>query len=44
MLPPHYLAKNPSRLLTGYINVYLKEEIKEEALVRNLNALLLYAD
>ncbi len=38
MLPPHYLAKNPSRLLTGYINVYLKEEIKEEALVRNLDA------
>ena len=38
MLPPHYLAKNPSRLLTGYIDVYLKEEIKEEALVRNLDA------
>lgn len=38
MLPPHYLAKNPSRLLAGYIDVYLKEEIKEEALVRNLDA------
>lgn len=38
MLPPHYLAKNPSRLLAEYINVYLKEEIKEEALVRNLDA------
>lgn len=38
MLPPHYLAKNPSRLLAGYINIYLKEEIKEEALVRNLDA------
>lgn len=38
MIPPHYLAKNPSRLLAGYINVYLKEEIKEEALVRNLDA------
>ena len=38
MIPPHYLAKNPSRLLSGYINVYLKEEIKEEALVRNLDA------
>ncbi len=37
-IPPHYLAKNPSRLLAGYIDVYLKEEIKEEALVRNLNA------
>ncbi len=38
MIPSHYLAKNPSRLLSGYINVYLKEEIKEEALVRNLDA------
>ena len=38
MLPPHYLAKNPSRLLSAYIQVYLKEEIKEEALVRNLDS------
>lgn len=36
MLPPHYLAKNPARLMAGYIDVYLKEEILEEALVRNL--------
>jgi len=38
MLPPHYLSKNPSRLLSAYIDVYLKEEIKQEALVRNLGA------
>lgn len=38
MLPPHYLAKNPQRRLSAYIDVYLKEEIKEEALVRNLNS------
>ena len=38
MLPPHYLAKSPLRRLSAYIDVYLKEEIKEEALVRNLNA------
>lgn len=38
MIPPHYLAKNPARLLAGYIDIYLKEEIKEEALVRNLDA------
>ena len=38
MIPPHYLAKNPTRLLAGYIDIYLKEEIKEEALVRNLDA------
>ena len=37
MLPPHYLTKNPQRRLSAYIDVYLKEEIKEEALVRNLN-------
>lgn len=38
MVPPHYLAKNPTRRLSAYIDVYLKEEIKEEALVRNLDA------
>lgn len=38
MLPPHYLAKNPSKRLSAYIDVYLKEEIKQEALVRNLSA------
>lgn len=38
MLPPHYLAKNPTRRLSAYIDVYLTEEIKEEALVRNLSA------
>lgn len=38
MLPSHYLAKNPSKRLAGYIDVYLKEEIKQEALVRNLSA------
>lgn len=38
MIPPHYLNKNPNRLLAGYIDIYLKEEIKEEALVRNLDS------
>ena len=37
MLPKHYLAANAGRLLSAYIDVYLKEEIKEEALVRNLD-------
>ena len=36
MIPSHYLAGNPLRRLAAYIEVYLKEEIKEEALVRNL--------
>ena len=38
MIPSHYLAKNPDRRLSAYIDVYLKEEIKEESLVRNLSA------
>lgn len=38
MLPSHYLAENPRRRLSAYIDVYLKEEIKEEAVVRNLGA------
>lgn len=38
MMPSHYLAKNPARRLAAYIQVYLKEEIKEEALVRNLDS------
>ncbi|MBR4918581.1 MAG: ATP-binding protein [Bacteroidales bacterium] len=38
MVPTHYLSKNPTRQLEAYVQVYLKEEIKEEALVRNLNA------
>ena len=38
MIPSHYLAKNPSRLLAAYIDVYMKEEIKEEALVRSLDS------
>lgn len=38
MIPPHYLSKNPRRLLSAYVDVYLREEIKEEALVRNLNS------
>ncbi|MBR5634080.1 MAG: ATP-binding protein [Prevotella sp.] len=36
MIPSHYLASNPMRRLSAYIDVYLKEEIKEESLVRNL--------
>lgn len=38
MLPSHYLAKQPWRRMAAYIDVYLKEEIKEEALVRNVDA------
>ena len=34
LLPPHYLSKNPRRLLASYIDVYLREEIMQEAIIR----------
>lgn len=37
MIPPHYLAQDPTRRLSAYVDVYLREEIREEALVRNLS-------
>lgn len=37
LLPPHYLSKHPEDILPAYIDVYLKEEIKEEAIVRRLD-------
>ena len=37
MLPPHYLSQNPRRLMAGYIDIYLNEEIKEEALSRHVD-------
>lgn len=36
MIPRHYLADNASRRLSGYVGLYLKTEIVEEAVVRNL--------
>ena len=36
MLPRHYLAKNPQRRLQAYIGDYLNEEIRAEAISRNL--------
>ena len=36
LLPRHYLAKDAQNLLAGYIDIYLREEIKAESLVRNL--------
>lgn len=36
MIPRHYMVQNPWERLRGYIGVYLSEEIREEALTRNL--------
>jgi len=37
MLPRHYQINNPKKRLQAYIGDYLKEEIKAEALTRNLS-------
>ena len=44
MLPKHYLRSNASQLLAGYIDVYLREEIRAEALVRKLNSFQRFMD
>ncbi len=36
MLPRHYMVSNASHRLRAYIDVYLKEELQQEAIVRNL--------
>lgn len=38
MIPRHYMVQNPQERLRGYIGVYLNEEIREEALTRNLKS------
>lgn len=37
MIPDHYKAKKPRQRLSAYIDIYLKEEILQKALVRNLS-------
>ena len=36
MIPRHYMANNATDRLEGYVNIYLKEEIQEEALVQDM--------
>ena len=38
LLPAHYDASSPSMLMFAYLDVYLREEIKAEALVRNMKS------
>jgi predicted AAA+ superfamily ATPase len=38
MLPRHYLVENARKRVQAYVGTYLQEEIKAEALVRNLNS------
>lgn len=38
LLPRHYLASNPKRLISAYIGNYLKDEIAAEAKIRNIQS------
>lgn len=44
MIPRHYMSKNPQKRLEAYIGVYLKEEIQEEAVVRQLSSFNRFLD
>lgn len=43
-LPHVYSSKNPDRQLASYIDVYVKEEIKQESIVRNLEGFLRFLE
>lgn len=38
LLPRHYLAANPVKLLSAYVGSYLRDEIMAEAKIRNINS------
>lgn len=38
LLPRHYLAEHPKKLIEAYIGNYLRDEIVAEAKIRNINA------
>lgn len=44
MIPRHYMVQNPQKRLEAYIGVYLKEEILEEAVVRQLSSFNRFLD
>ena len=44
MIPRHYMVQNPQKRLEAYIGVYLKEEIQDEAVVRQLSSFNRFLD
>jgi len=44
LIPSHYLQENPAKSLHAYIQDYLKEEVFEEGLVRNIPAFSRFFD
>lgn len=44
LLPAHYLSEQPEKDLKAYVGMYLREEIQEEGLVRNLPGFAKFLD
>ncbi|MBF0595771.1 MAG: ATP-binding protein [Candidatus Omnitrophica bacterium] len=44
LLPAHYLQENAARSIKAYVQDYLKEEVFEEGIVRNIPAFLRFFD
>ena len=44
LLPRHYLANNPKKLISSYIGNYLREEIMAEARIRNITSFSRFLD
>lgn len=44
LLPRHYLAEKPKKLIEAYIGSYLRDEIVSEAKIRNINAFNLFLE
>jgi len=44
LIPSHYLSEYPKRSIKSYVTDYLKEEIREEGLVRNFTAFCRFVD
>lgn len=44
LLPRHYLAEKPKKILEAYIGSYLRDEIIAEAKIRNINAFNLFLE
>ena len=44
MIPRHYMVQNPQKRIEAYIGIYLKEEIQEEAVVRQLSSFNRFLD
>lgn len=44
LIPSHYLQNSPKRSLRAYVSDYLREEIQQEGLVRNLPAFSRFLD